>query len=196
MAETQNFEAFLEDVLAKEEADVAQSPASNDAPPIKSIESEEAAPRRNPFKFLDAFTPNDRDIFFGRDLEIKELYRAVFSHKVSVVFGSSGAGKTSLVQCGLFARLKPEKTAYFVIRSAIQPLLSVKNDCTGKIGVYDPDKDLFHNLTHAAQSLKKTLILGSPYKTMRVNKINKLHLSVQNCVLIKSIRYARLLHAF
>ncbi len=38
--------------------------------------------------------------------------------------------------------------------------------------------------------------MGSPYKTMRVNKNNRLHLSAQNCDLIKSIRCARLLHAF
>ena len=65
--------------------------------------------RRAPFKFLDAYTEADADLFFGRELEIEQLYRAVFSHKATVVFGASGTGKTSLVRCGLFSRLEKER---------------------------------------------------------------------------------------
>jgi len=55
----------------------------------------------NPFKFLDAYTREDRDIFFGRDQEIKELYHKVFESKLLVLYGISGSGKTSLINCGL-----------------------------------------------------------------------------------------------
>lgn len=55
----------------------------------------------NPIKFLDAYNKNDRAIFFGRDEEIDELYKKVISQRVVVLYGLSGTGKTSLIQCGL-----------------------------------------------------------------------------------------------
>ncbi len=56
---------------------------------------------RSPFKFLDSYTKNDKDIFFGRDNETEELYQKVFESKVLLVYGVSGTGKSSLVHCGL-----------------------------------------------------------------------------------------------
>ncbi len=55
----------------------------------------------SPFKFLDAYTREDRAIFFGRDREIEELYQKVFESKILLVYGISGTGKTSLINCGL-----------------------------------------------------------------------------------------------
>jgi WD40 repeat protein len=59
---------------------------------------------KSPFKFLDSFTLADRDIFFGRDQEITELYRRVFESKILLVYGVSGTGKSSLINCGLASR--------------------------------------------------------------------------------------------
>ena len=56
---------------------------------------------KSPFKFLDSYTKEDRDIFFGRDREIEELYQKVFESKILLVSGVSGTGKSSLIQCGL-----------------------------------------------------------------------------------------------
>jgi hypothetical protein len=61
--------------------------------------------QKNPFKFLDSFTKDDREIFFGRDREIEELHSRVFESKVLVVYGTSGTGKSSLINCGLANRL-------------------------------------------------------------------------------------------
>jgi hypothetical protein len=55
----------------------------------------------SPFKFLDSYQKEDRDIFFGRDTEIDDLYEALSGVKHLLVYGPSGAGKTSLVECGL-----------------------------------------------------------------------------------------------
>jgi gliding motility-associated protein GldM len=57
--------------------------------------------KTSPFKFLDSFTKDDKDIFFGRDKEIVELYFKVFESKILLVYGVSGTGKTSLINCGL-----------------------------------------------------------------------------------------------
>lgn len=55
----------------------------------------------SPFKFLDSYQQEDSDIFFGREKETNELYHALSGVKHLLVYGPSGAGKTSLVECGL-----------------------------------------------------------------------------------------------
>lgn len=69
---------------------------------------------KSPFKFLDPYTPEDRDIFFGRDEEINTLYDLVFHTKLILVYGPSGSGKTSLVQCGLASCFK--RTDWFKLQ--------------------------------------------------------------------------------
>jgi len=56
---------------------------------------------KSPFKFLDSYKKEDRDIFFGRDLEVEELYTRVFQSRLVVVYGASGTGKSSIINCGL-----------------------------------------------------------------------------------------------
>ena len=55
----------------------------------------------SPFKFLDAYSQEDADIFFGREKETEALYDALSGVKHLLVYGPSGAGKTSLIECGL-----------------------------------------------------------------------------------------------
>lgn len=57
--------------------------------------------RREPFKFLDAYTLEDSAIFYGRSQETEEIYSRVFYSDLLLVYGPSGSGKTSLLQCGL-----------------------------------------------------------------------------------------------
>ncbi|MEN0006886.1 MAG: ATP-binding protein [Bacteroidota bacterium] len=56
---------------------------------------------QNPFKFLDAFQKDDKELFFGREKETAQLYNAVFASNLTLLYGASGTGKTSLVNCGL-----------------------------------------------------------------------------------------------
>jgi hypothetical protein len=58
----------------------------------------------SPFKFLDPYELRDRNAFFGRDDEIRDLYNLVSKNRLTFVYGPSGTGKTSLVQCGLADR--------------------------------------------------------------------------------------------
>ena len=56
---------------------------------------------KTPFKFLDSYQKEDYAIFFGREKETEGLYNALSGVKHLLVYGPSGAGKTSLVECGL-----------------------------------------------------------------------------------------------
>ena len=56
---------------------------------------------RSPFKFLDSYGVEDQDIFFGREAETEQLMQMVFQTPLLLLYGMSGTGKTSLVQCGL-----------------------------------------------------------------------------------------------
>ena len=61
-------------------------------------------PITSPFQILDAYEKEDKDIFFGRDAEVEQLYDLVFQSNLTLVYGESGTGKTSLIQCGLANR--------------------------------------------------------------------------------------------
>jgi hypothetical protein len=56
---------------------------------------------RSPFKFLDAYQKEDVDRFFGRERETAQLYNAVRASNLVLVYGASGTGKTSIINCGL-----------------------------------------------------------------------------------------------
>ena len=63
------------------------------------------ARRDNPFPGLRSFEFADRSFFFGRDLQILELYHKLRNHRFVAVVGGSGSGKSSLVKAGLGGRL-------------------------------------------------------------------------------------------
>ena len=70
----------------------------------------------SPLKFLDAYGAQDQAIFFGRTEEVDQLYRLIFQTDLLLVYGASGTGKTSLVQCGLAGRFKPTDRFELLVR--------------------------------------------------------------------------------
>lgn len=69
-----------------------------------------------PFKFLDSYTAQDTEIFFGRDQEIEDLYQMCFQADILLVYGASGTGKTSLIQCGLASKFQSRNWLDIYIR--------------------------------------------------------------------------------
>ncbi len=61
---------------------------------------------RNPWLGLASFTEETRAYFFGRDEEVAELSRRVQRKLLTVLFGQSGLGKTSILRAGLVPRLR------------------------------------------------------------------------------------------
>ena len=60
----------------------------------------------SPWPGLMPFTEAGQPFFHGRDAEITELVQRVRADRVTVLFGQSGLGKTSLLNAGLFPRVR------------------------------------------------------------------------------------------
>jgi hypothetical protein len=63
---------------------------------------------RNPWLGLASFTEETRAYFYGRDEEVAELARRVQRKLLTVLFGQSGLGKTSILRAGLVPRLRSQ----------------------------------------------------------------------------------------
>lgn len=67
-----------------------------------------AVDRRQPWLGLASYSETDSELFFGREKERLELLRRVRRDTLTVLFGPSGTGKTSLLRAGLFPSLREE----------------------------------------------------------------------------------------
>lgn len=65
---------------------------------------------------LQSYTEAQADNFFGRDKEIESLTKLVESNTLTIVFGKSGTGKTSLLNAGVFPKLRKDYCLPFRIR--------------------------------------------------------------------------------
>lgn len=65
--------------------------------------------RRPPYVGLRAFRIEDQDRFFGRVQESFEVAAQWRANKLTVLYGASGVGKTSLLQAGVIPILDPER---------------------------------------------------------------------------------------
>lgn len=63
---------------------------------------------QNPWPGLATYDEGASDFFFGREDEIEELLRLIKLSPLTVLYGKSGLGKSSLLQAGLFPRLRNE----------------------------------------------------------------------------------------
>jgi YVTN family beta-propeller protein len=82
----------------------------------------------SPFKGPLPFTKDDKEWFFGRDDEIDEILSLVLGHKLVLIYGRSGAGKTSLLNAKIILELKKE--GFHVLAIA-------------RVGAILPEKSLF-----------------------------------------------------
>ena len=62
----------------------------------------------NPWLGLISYEFEDSYKFFGRSVESGQLSEAITNNPVTVIYGSSGAGKTSIIKAGIFPKLLQE----------------------------------------------------------------------------------------
>ncbi|NDB26093.1 MAG: ATP-binding protein, partial [Gammaproteobacteria bacterium] len=73
-----------------------------------SVLLDAAVDAEHPWLGLASFTEQTRQYFFGREGEIGELTRRVQRKQLTVLFGQSGLGKTSILNAGVVPRLRAE----------------------------------------------------------------------------------------
>lgn len=93
----------------------------------------------SPFKFLDPYTAKDKRVFFGRERETEELYHKLMMTSLLLVYGLSGAGKTSLVRCGLAKRFRGPDWHPLYIRREEDVNKAVHRVLEEKAGAIDGD---------------------------------------------------------
>ena len=66
-------------------------------------------PGDQPYVGLRPYRQRERTLFFGRDRESREVSTIWQAAGLSVLYGASGVGKTSLLHAGVLPRLDPER---------------------------------------------------------------------------------------
>ena len=71
---------------------------------------------QSPWKGLNYYSEEDQDLFFGRDREIKEFVKFIDRDVLSILFATSGIGKTSLLRAGVLPLLRSSGKFPVVVR--------------------------------------------------------------------------------
>lgn len=73
-------------------------------------------PVNSPFKLLNPYEKADVSRYFGRTDETRQLAEALLRSKFMLLYGASGTGKTSLIQCGLQGMFSPRDWLPVLVR--------------------------------------------------------------------------------
>ncbi len=76
---------------------------------------------QNPWPGLVPYREADHEFFQGRQTESDDLFRLVMRERVTVLLGRSGFGKSSLLQAGLFPRLRQQNALPVYVRLRFSP---------------------------------------------------------------------------
>jgi tetratricopeptide (TPR) repeat protein len=112
---------YPEDRKFVDRAKTTNNTESASSPPRPSATTVNAD---NPWPGLLAFREADQQFFTGRHTETDDLFRLVMREPLTVFFGLSGLGKSSLLHAGLFPLLRPANIFPIYIRldfSAAEP---------------------------------------------------------------------------
>jgi tetratricopeptide (TPR) repeat protein len=85
---------------------------------VKAASTPADKPAKARYKGAPPFSdsPRDQVLFRGRDDEIEQLFHRVLGSPLILLFGTSGLGKTSLLQAGLFPRLRAKTFLPIAVR--------------------------------------------------------------------------------
>jgi len=89
--------------------------------PPDSTTAQASVDAQHPWLGLDSFTEETRAYFYGRDDEVAELARRVQRKTLTILFGQSGLGKTSILRAGIVPRLRAEAYCPVYVRIDYSP---------------------------------------------------------------------------
>lgn len=125
---------------------------------------------KSPFKFLDAYTVRDKGAFFGREMEQRRLIELLFRSRLVVVYGASGTGKSSLVQCGLANVLAPADYFPVLLRRRDHLIRSLRASLGEILGEVDPTATPAELVAHLAQvSMRPVYLLFDQFEELFIS---------------------------
>jgi WD40 repeat protein len=80
--------------------------------------------QRHPYPGLAAFTADNAEYFFGREIEVEQTWKKLDDARLLALVGPSGAGKSSFLRAGLLQAL-PGTWAAILVTPGTQPLQSI-----------------------------------------------------------------------
>jgi len=104
----------------------------------------------SPFKFLDPYSSNDFNFFFGREREIELILNLINSSKLVLIYGMSSVGKTSLIQGGLSKHLNDQNSKRIIIRRLSNINFSIKNTLDSNLSNTEAHYD---NILHSTADI-------------------------------------------
>jgi WD40 repeat protein len=89
-----------------------------------------------PFIGLREFKKDDAAIFFGRSVEIRNLYRQLITvvQPIILFYGKAGVGKSSLLQAGLAPRIEDQYTIKYIRRIQTNGLTGTLTQALQEVG--------------------------------------------------------------
>ena len=151
--------AFLEALSEQLAARARPAPA---APP-RPVEEPAAPLPERPYKLLDYYEARDAAIFFGRRDETKHLTSLIHAHRLVLLYGASGTGKTSLLLAGAAPRLEQAEPPYetIYVRALEDPALVIRRTVRRRLPEADLPQDgsLVDFLDAATRATDHTLVI-------------------------------------
>jgi formylglycine-generating enzyme required for sulfatase activity len=116
-----------------------------------------------PYKLLDYYEAKDASIFFGRQTETQKLISLIHAHRLVLLYGASGTGKTSLLLAGAVPQLNDAEPSYetIYVRALENPSIVILRTMRHRL----PDADLPEGgslvefLNAATKALGRTLVI-------------------------------------
>ncbi len=91
------------------------------SPGSPTVAAQVTVDAQHPWLGLASFTEETRGYFYGREDEVAELARRVQRKLLTILFGQSGLGKTSILRAGIVPRLRPEGYCPVYVRIDYSP---------------------------------------------------------------------------
>ena len=142
----------------------------------------------NPFPGLRPFAPEESDLFFGREVESREVMEKLLNNRFITVIGASGSGKSSLIYCGVLPKIRDlgqkESALWRIImfRPGNNPFVNlgeaiaehVMETGLGKIELDPLLLDMHLNSDGITHALKKYLIKGNDKVLLVIDQFEEL----------------------
>ncbi len=133
------------------------------AQPVQSASAAAATRQRatRPYKALNYFEPEDASIFFGRQSEIERLMSLIESYRTVILYGTSGTGKTSLINAGVIPVLHVKNYISIRVRAIENPTVAIRREINLLLPEpFSANEPSLHSLLkHTTEMLEKNIVI-------------------------------------